>query len=199
MIEHTARPLTPAERRALGIAAAALRKRLGQVPARAFGVAGAIGAILCALTLLAADEPWYVVVPIWLGLSLALAVWVLVDGRKGFRKSLGRLESALARNEARVVRIAAEQMVELEEVEDEGACYAFQVEPERMMFVTGQAFYRSGRFPNSDFSIATVLDESGREVELFIEKRGEPLKPVRRIPAEVKARLRQPGHLELLA
>jgi len=52
-------------------------------------------------------------------------------------------------------------MVEFEEEEDEDACYAFQLDGGRILFVAGQSYYRSARFPNTDFSLVGLYDKEG--------------------------------------
>jgi hypothetical protein len=59
------------------------------------------------------------------------------------------LESALRRNAADVYDVRAIAFAELEEIEDEGACYAFELEGERIVFITGQEFYEAPAFPAS--------------------------------------------------
>ena len=107
------------------------------------------------------------------------------------------LESALRRNEADVVDIHATSYVEFEEVEDEGACYAFQLDDTRVVFISGQEFYPEAKFPSLDFSLVDVLDEAGRAVDMVIEKRGAKAAPAYVIPAATKQRLEIPEHLEV--
>ena len=107
------------------------------------------------------------------------------------------LESALRRNTAEVYDVRASAYAELEEIEDEGACYAFQIEAGRVGFLAGQEFYEGNRFPSLDFSVAYIVDENGRSVDMLIEKRGAKAAPARRIPAAVKERLEAPEHLEV--
>ena len=109
------------------------------------------------------------------------------------------LESALRRSEADVYDIRASAHAVFEEIEDEGACYAFELEGGRVVFVAGQEFYEGARFPSLDFSLVYPLDEHGQPVEMFIEKRGGKTAPARRIPAAVKKSLNIPDHLELRA
>ena len=70
-------------------------------------------------------------------------VWVRRDLRKddSQRRAVGagRLEWALARNATDVYDIRASAFVELEEFEDEGACYAFALDGGRVMMVSGPA------------------------------------------------------------
>lgn len=94
--------------------------------------------------------------------------------------------------------MAAPQCLVFEEIEDEGACYAFQVEPEQVLFVVGQDFYESARFPNSDFSLVHIRAESGDLVEMPFLYRGSKLSPIRTVPARVKATLRIPEHLSVM-
>lgn len=89
-------------------------------------------------------------------------------------------------------------MVELEEQEDEGACYAFQIAGNRIVFISGQDFYASARFPNNDFSLIHIYREDGALLEGFIEKRGTKLNPSRKIPSEMKEKMEVPDHLKVI-
>ena len=58
-------------------------------------------------------------------------------------------------------------------MEDEGACFAFQLEDrDEIVFLSGQEFYETAKFPSLDFSLVFPLDESGRRVDMLIERRG---------------------------
>jgi hypothetical protein len=96
------------------------------------------------------------------------------------------MESALRRDEAESFDIAADAYAEFEEVEDEGACYAFDLGDGRIVFLTGQQFYPSSRFPSLDFSVVYPLDEDGGSADMWIEKRGPATEPARVVPASVK-------------
>jgi hypothetical protein len=89
-------------------------------------------------------------------------------------------------------------MVEFEEEEDEGACYAFQLNNPWIVFVSGQDFYPSARFPNTDFSLVSIYGEHEVLVESFVEKHGNKLKPVRMISSEQKSKMKIPSHLQTI-
>jgi hypothetical protein len=133
----------------------------------------------------------------WLVAGAAVTLWAYGEHRKQRAGVAQGLESALRRREAAVIDVRAEAFAELEEIEDEGACYAFQLPGERLLFLAGQELYESARFPSLDFSLVHVLDQAGRAVDVVIEKRGAKAAPERKIPAAVKATLDVPGHLEL--
>jgi hypothetical protein len=82
-------------------------------------------------------------------------------------------------------------MVELQEGEDEGACYAFQLDDDQILFISGQDYYSSSQFPNSDFSLNQILDDQGRLLEELISKQGEKLQPVHQISAHVKIEVKR--------
>lgn len=188
-LNFRSRPLTAAERRAL-------RGRMdgyGRHEARAGRAAGGAAALvigaLWLLTMAVTDEPWLLVTVVWLVTGIVVYLWVRRDLRRevahlpALRASLG---SALERNEARVLDVQARAYAEFEEFEDEGACFAFQLDGDRLLFLSGQEFYPTTRFPSLDFSIVCPLDQHGREVELWIEKRGDAARPERVVPASVK-------------
>lgn len=198
------RPLTHAERRLLRCKIRRHPIRPGEVDRRVgFIVAGAT-AVLWLWTLLASAAPWLLVTGFWLVLGWVLYVWVRRDMRKETAHLLAMtssMESALRRDEAESFDILAEAYAEFEEVEDEGACYAFDLGDGRLVFLAGQEFYPSARFPSLDFSIVYPLDEDGGSADMWIEKRGWATEPDRVVPAALKWELaeRLPESLEVVS
>ena len=130
----------------------------------------------------------------------AIALWVGRDMKKHaaeFGDMATALQSALMADAADVYDVRARAFAEFEEAEDEGACYAFEIDGPRLVFVSGQEFYASARFPSLDFSLVYVLDGAGRSVDMLIEKRGPRAKPARMIP--VAQQTERPEHLEVRA
>ncbi len=89
-------------------------------------------------------------------------------------------------------------MVEFEEEEDEGACYAFQLDEGQMIFISGQDFYPSAKFPNSDFSIVNIYADDEQLVESLMEKHGHKLEAVRKISSRTKSGMNIPDNLEIV-
>jgi hypothetical protein len=144
--------------------------------------------------------PWQVSFLAWVS-GIGIYVWSYIDIKRD-GSAHGRLElieSAVRRNQARVLRIRANEVVEFEEEEDEGATYAFQLEDDRIVVIAGQDFYPSAKFPNTDFSLVDILAEDGTVVEGVIAKEGIKLKPSRVIGVDVWRKLKVPYHLETLA
>jgi len=198
VIQHFERELTATERALLESRAAALDTGHRRGPWQSLAVAFAVGAVLCAATLAASDAPAAVIVPFWAAVMTMIGLWVGLESRRGFRRQAGYLRDGLRSNKARVLRVQSAQVVEFEEVEDEGACYAFQVTGDQMLFVCGQAYYADETFPNDDFSIVEVLASNDVVVEELMMKAGARIEPERRIPAGVKARLEIPQHLDVV-
>jgi hypothetical protein len=200
-LEASRRPLTDAERRVLQAKVRAAQARSRQASSRAPVITAAVVLVLWLLTLLASNAPWTVVTVFWLVVGAWLTWWV---GR-GMRKDATiqqqwthGLESALRHDAADVYNIRASAFVELEEFEDEGACYAFALDGGRVVFVSGQEFYEAARFPSLDFSLVYPLDEANRSADMLIEKRGLKAAPYRTIPFAVKHTLEIPEHLEVV-
>ncbi len=202
-LESRRRPLTPAERRLLRCKIRRYQIRPGEVD-RGVGLIVASGtAVLWLLTLLAADVPWPLVTVFSIVLGWLLYIWVRRDLRKETEHlpaMVSSMESALRRDEAESFDIVAEAYAEFEEVEDEGACYAFDLGDGRMVFLAGQQFYPSARFPSLDFSVVYPLDEDGGSPDMWIEKRGPSAEPARVVPAAVNWELaeRIPEPLEVV-
>jgi hypothetical protein len=161
---------------------------------------GGVVLVLWVLTLLASDTAWPVITAFWLIVGGGIWLWVRPEMRQqsGQMEAIVRsLESGLKRNTAEVYDVRARAFAELEEIEDEGACYAFEIEGDRLVFISGQEFYEGARFPSLDFSLVYVLDEHGQSVHMFIDKRGAKAVPSRRISGAVKRTLDLPDHLEM--
>ena len=200
-LEASRRPLTEAERRLLRARVSASGERSREVSRRAPIVTIAIVIVLWLLTLLASDAPWWVVTGFWALVGGVIWLWVWRDVRKDARfetEWTARLESALRRNTADVFDVRARAFVEFEEFEDEGACYAFALDDERVVFVSGQEFYEAARFPSLDFSLVYALDEAGNGVDVLIDKRGPKTAAARTISCQVKHGLEIPEHLEVV-
>ena len=108
------------------------------------------------------------------------------------------LHATAEANEMDVVRCQANDMVEFEEIDDEGATYAFQVEANQLWIVTGQEFYSKRNFPSTDFEIATSRGRTPFPAILRIASHGKKLSPARIISVETIRKLRIPTHSELL-
>jgi hypothetical protein len=155
--------------------------------------------VLWILTVLASDAPVAVVTAVWLIVGGGITLWVRRDLRADAGQAAATirgLESALRRNAADVFDVRARSFAEFEEIEDEGACYAFELEGGHLVFIAGQEFYGGARFPSLDFSLVYVLDEDGAAVDMLTDKRGAKAVPARTIPAAVKRELDMPDHLE---
>lgn len=200
-LEPVRRPLTPAETRVLRAKAADIAGRSRRAPRSALFAGMGVFATLWLLTLLASDASWLVVSAFWAVVGGGITLWVRRDirqeGRQLAEVAQG-LESALRRNAADVYDIQAKAFAELEEIEDEGAFYAFELQAGRLVFITGQEFYDGARFPSLDFSLVYILDERGRTVDMLIDKRGPKARPARTIPRELKHELAVPDHLQVM-
>lgn len=149
-------------------------------------------------TVLASDARLAVVTAFWLIVGGGITLWVRHDLRADAghaAATIRGLESALRRNAANVFDVRARSFAEFEEIEDEGACYAFELEGGQLVFIAGQEFYAGAKFPNLDFSLVYVLDERGEAVDM-LDKRGAKAVPARTIPAVMKRELDVPDHLE---
>jgi hypothetical protein len=198
VLTQTERPLSEEERSKLGA-------RLSDARAeswRALVKAGLSGAVVCGvlavLTLLASDAPRPLVVAFWSALWLMFTLWIGLPWRKQMLEQVRFFEEALRTNRVREIRLQASRVVEFEEEEDEGACYAFDHDGNSAVFVVGQEFYEGDDFPNSDFSVLEFLGDRGQAVDVEIVKRGRKLMPERVIPATVKNQLELPEHLTVV-
>ena len=162
------------------------------------GASAAVCGVLMLLTLWFSDAPVAVIVGFWSLMTLLFTLWIGMPWRRLMRGQIPILEDALEANRARELRLRSNRVVEFEEAEDEGACYAFDRDGSASIFITGQEFYEDDDFPNSDFSMIELLGTSGTVVDVLLAKSGRKLTPERVIPAGVKNSLELPEHLEVL-
>ena len=197
------RPLTAAETRLLHARMVSLGRRGRRAASAGLWVGAAAIVVLWALTMFLSDAPTLVITGFWLAAGLVIVLWTQRDfgrDRKVFDALAAALDSAVRRNMAEVYDIRSTAFVQFEEVEDEGACYAFQLQGrDAIVFLSGQQFYEEARFPSLDFSLVFPLDEAGRSVDMLIEKRGPKAASERVIPASVKDGLTIPGDLEIVS
>lgn len=180
----------------------ALERQRSRSPQVIVALTTTVCGVLWLLTLLASEASWIVVTLFWMLAGGALTLWLLHD----LRHDLGHvpamaqgLRSALARDEAEVFDVRASAFAELEEFEDEGACYVFQLDDDHLLFLCGQEFYPSARFPSLDFSLVYPLDETGRVADMYLEKRGRAAQPTRILPPETREHLHLDDSLVLRA
>jgi hypothetical protein len=153
---------------------------------------------MCTITLLVSNAPWSIIVVFWLVFALILGTWVGWSERKRVSRIVERLRVSLDTGEACEFHIIATEVVEFEEEEDEGACFAFQVDVDQIVFVSGQEFYSTTMFPNNDFALIEIYTLSGELADFLIQKNGTKLKPSRIISAGVKSKLNVPKHLSVI-
>ena len=199
MLDSIERILTDGERQHLTERLQAARAESNNALVKTGAASGAVCGVLMLATLWVSDAPALVIAGFWAGMGLVFTLWIGLPWRRLMRGQIPILEDGLRTNRARELRLRSDRVVEFEEEEDEGACYAFDRDSgSSTMFVIGQEFYEDDDFPNSDFSIVEILGGSGRPVDTVVIKRGRKLAPERVIPAHVKNQLDLPEHLEVI-
>jgi hypothetical protein len=199
-VKPSRRALTEAERRLLSARIRSLSARSRRSTKISPLISAGVVLLLWLWTMLASDAQWILITAFWFVVGGGITLWVRRDMRTGagaLDHVTKGLESGLRRNAADVYDVRASSFVEFEEVEDEGACYVFDVGESQLLVITGQGFYEAARFPSLDFSLVYVLDENDATVDMLIDKRGEKAGPARRIPAAIKQTLEIPEHLDV--
>ena len=193
MISTFKRPLKRAERRLLRLKMRSLEAELERKPPYAFMAIPF--AALWAITLMVSDAPWHIVTLFWIVAGAAICAWVLRDLRRepNYRADmLHAYRSAWDRNEAEVVVVKAKSFVQFEEADDEGPCYVFELDSDRLFFLHGQQYYPTSKFPSLDFSLVYPLDAGGKTADELIEKRGPREGPARVVPLATARTLEVP-------
>jgi len=187
-MEHLERPLSTTEKRLLRARLHALQRRRRSVFRRITLAVSIVAGVLWAATLVASDAPWWAIGGFWIVVGGVLAFWVFRMESASLAAATADVRSALRYDRVSVVEVRANELVEIEEHEDEGACWLFQL-PEEILVLSGQDYYETGKFPNDDFSLVEVRREDGRMLERLIETRGTKLAPLKRLPASARSLL----------
>jgi hypothetical protein len=197
-METFVRPLSETERRLLTAGLRKRQRRLKSYWKRLLILGLVIFVGFSIAPMIASHGPEPMPILIWFGFVSLICLWVYFRERPREGARIRVYEDALHRSEAYVTRIQSREMVELEEVEDGGSSYAFQLSDNKIVFISGQYYYRSARFPNTDFSLVEFYGDNGSLVEGFIEKNGVKLSPQRTIPAKITSKMRFPNHLQVI-
>ncbi|HXU87354.1 MAG TPA: hypothetical protein VFQ62_00735 [Methylomirabilota bacterium] len=198
MMSQIERPLSAEEHAQLKARLTMARTESMMALAKTGAASAAVCGVLAILTLFASSAPRAVVVGFWALLWLIFTLWIGLPWRRLMRGQARTLAEAIRTNRAREIRLQTTRVVEFEEEEDEGACYAFDHEGNAAVFIIGQEFYEDDDFPNTDFSMVEILGERGQAIDVLIVKRGRKLQPERLIAAAVKNRLELPEHLTIV-
>jgi hypothetical protein len=192
------RPLTDDERLHLSARLASARDESRRALIKSGGASAVVCGLLAAATLVASDAPRPIVLMFWTVLWLLFTLWVGLPWRKLMRGQIPILEDGLRTGRVRVIRLQSSRVVEFEEEEDEGACYAFEHDAGSSVFVVGQEFYEDDDFPSTDFSMVEILGASGHPIDVLLKKDGRKLRPERVVAASVKHGLELPQHLDIV-
>jgi hypothetical protein len=198
VLSRVERSLTPRERNELLLRLDAARREASRALLKSGAASAAVCGALGLLTAALSDAPLVVVTAFWFAMTVLFTVWIGWPWRKLMRQQIPLFEAALRRDRAVETRVQAKRVVEFEEVEDEGACYAFEHHPGASLFVVGQEFYEDNDFPNTDFSMVDILGEGPVPVTTLMIKSGSKLVPERVVPSAVKNTLELPDHLTLI-
>jgi hypothetical protein len=198
VLTRTERALTPREREHLGARLLHARRESRTMLTKTAISSILVCGVLALLTLVASTAPRWSILLFWAGATTVFTLWIGIPWQRDARQQVDWLDDALRTDRVRAIRIVSPRVIEFEEEEDEGACYAFEHGPESSVFVVGQEFYEDDDFPNSDFSLIELLGSHGGPVDVLLEKTGRKLSPERVIPAKAKNMMEIPEHLTVI-
>jgi hypothetical protein len=203
MHEKTRRPLSAQDRRFLTRQLARSKRRVARARRGAWGFALPAVLVPCALHLalslarLTAIPPAFTLIG-WPPMVFLLLSWDLVTTRRKEGALQERLQRALDAGWCEETRVVASAVVKLEDVEDFGDAFAFQVGPDEVLFLKGQHLPATRRFPTTDFSLLAFFAAEHEEVGLRWVPRGRRLVPQRVLSADEQEGLAAPADGDVL-
>lgn len=192
---RTVRTLTHEEERRLR-RQLARRPRLSLSSPRIWIITFGISGVLWVATVLASKRVFWPTV-LWLSFAILMSLWIGWGEHRIDRARRRRIEATLAANRVVEVRVATTEAVALDEVEDLGEAWAFQVDPDQVLFFGPRQDLPRG-FPSTEFTYAEFRDAAAEVADVRFTLRGEKLAPVRRIPVEAQRGLDLSRDLEIL-
>lgn len=196
-LEPVRRPLSPAEQRVLRKRIAHTHAWAARLSRRTIVTAAAVTGALWLATLLASDSDWITISVFWVVVGSGIGFWSVRSNRKDGQRPLDALESALRRNEADVYEVRARALAEVEEYDDEGAHYVFDLGDGRLVWIAGQDFYEERRFPCLEFTLTYLLTEVGTPAWMFVRPQSAKTSPSFTLPSSFRERPDAPEHLEV--
>ena len=120
---------------------------------------------------------------------LVIVLWVRMEERVKSDRAISNIKEALVKNIATVIHCQSDQLIRLDEIEDEGPHYFFQVGDNEILALGGQEYYENDSFPNTDFEIVTIYGKF--KYPVFFEKYlyGKKIKPKGIVTKQEKAQL----------
>src|SRR5262245_28554207 len=119
------RSLSQSEKRLLMGRLHALQRRRASVFRHIALAVGIVVGILWAAKLVVSDAPAWIISCFWIALGCVVGFWVFRNESASLTIAMANLQSALRYDHASVVEVQATELVEIEEREDEGACWLF--------------------------------------------------------------------------
>jgi hypothetical protein len=204
VLKPVVRPLREAERRILRWGVIRQRRCMTQLaPLMTLAVGLVLFGGLWGLSILAtkADKKgpsWQMSGLIWLAIGIPISLWSHRDLRRHAAKYEGSCASALKMDRAVEIQIRSDAVAVFEAGAKQGPAYAFQVGDNDMVLIAYEKAHPSARFPNADFSLVDLFTEQKKPAVGLLEKRGKKIEPVRKIPSEMRARLKMTEHLSVV-
>jgi hypothetical protein len=186
MLPSQNRPLNEKERSYLRSQRAALMRQREALLRRMLWMYVIVFGALAGLTALDVKKHVIMIFACWGVGGALICVWAYVPERRKLSRRIVEYDSVVATGICAERQIKANRMWEFEEQENEGVCYAFELQSGGVAIVAGQDFYAAARFPNSDFSIIEFYSQEGNLNDFLIEKRGTKMIAERVIPGREK-------------
>ena len=123
------------------------------------------------------------------GIYVLIALWVYFESYIKNNRRKKSIQQTLENNSVDITRIETKRFFQLDEADDEGYYYLFELADKRTISIGGQDFHPSRKFPNSCFEVAIAKDNKN-EITLFERyDLGDKIKPEKRINKQEKWRL----------
>ncbi|WP_315817878.1 hypothetical protein [Paraflavitalea speifideaquila] len=117
---------------------------------------------------------------------IGIGVWVTLEGRLKLNKERNSIGFLKQKNIVTVVEVSSDRYYELEEQEDEGVHYLFQLDNNKVFSFGGQDFYPDKQFPSDKFEIVEGRGIKNEVLLLEVFNYGTKIEPSKIITGQTK-------------
>lgn len=123
------------------------------------------------------------------GIYFLIAFWVYIEALIKNSKQLRSIEQTIEKNIVFVTKVESRKFIQLDEEEDEGFFYLFELNNKKTISIGGQENDPSKKFPNDNFEIAIAKDDKKHIILLERYDMGDKINPTKRIKGREKWKL----------
>ncbi len=120
----------------------------------------------------------------------ASVIWGYKQNKRMFIENIGEINETIALNHADVYKCFAESCISFQNKSLDEPAHFFQVDENKLLFISGYDFYGNDKFPNTDFEVIAIKAINGKPLRFELNCKGIRLRPNALLSDQLKKKLR---------